>query len=272
MTAVAFETALPALDPHAKVRLTFPRVVRSELIKLRSLRAVTRAAVLMAVCSLALGALVGLTLQGDPATMSPHVATLLGLPAVQIVVQTVALIMGVLFATVDYTSGAIRPALAVVPRRWSLLLAKLAAAALALVPAVALSAFGGLAVTAGFASAGGYAIVVDGSDLAAAAGLTAYGVVLGLIGFLLGFATRSAVAGIGVGIGFTFILPMLMALQSGRPLVAQLMTLLPEYASRGFFRDLDATAAGLTGDAAIVLAWLAAGTLVTGLLFSRRDA
>ncbi|MDR1512720.1 MAG: hypothetical protein LBS56_04430, partial [Propionibacteriaceae bacterium] len=102
-------------------------------------------------------------------------------------------------------------------------------------------------------------------------GLTLFGVVIGLIGFLIAFAARSVVAGIGFGLGLTTVLPMLAALGKSVPLVATLGDLLPTQAARQMFMAVPGHG-GFAGGLGIALIWIVAGLNVTAVLFGRKDA
>jgi ABC-2 type transport system permease protein len=262
--------ALPALDPHQPARLTFPHLVHSELIKVRSLRASWWCALIMAAAGLGLAGLIALTARAEGNADVPTLATNMTTTATMMIIQPVALIMGCLFASIEYGSGAIRTSLAAAPRRWQLLTAKTAAIAAAL--AVAALATVAVAFVAMFAlmRARGFAVVCGGHDVARLAGLVGYGIVLGLIGFLLGFLTRSAVGGIGIGLGLTLVLPMIVTLGSSQAWVARIGDALPEAAARQFFQA--DSQADLVAGLVTVAVWLAAGFIATGVLFQRRDA
>ncbi|MDR1808511.1 MAG: ABC transporter permease [Propionibacteriaceae bacterium] len=271
MTVLA--PALPVLDPHAHARVTFPRLVRSELIKLRSLRATAWSGLILVLGCAGLALLVAVTTRDEGNTDAPGLALDQTTTVVHLLAPLVAVVMGVLFASVEYTSGAIRPTLAVTPRRWGVLGAKTVAAAAVLAVTSALTAGLTFAIFYGLYHARGFAVTLTAETAGRLGGLAFYGVVLGLIGFLLGFATRSAVAGIGTGLGVVFLLPILMTLASGRPLTDWLGAILPESAARQTWDwYLTPAPGGAWGGVGIALAWLAAGFLVTGVLFTRRDA
>ena len=267
-------TASTALEPvaarGATVRVTFPRLVRSELIKLRSLRAILGGAALLVACTVGLAGLVGLTARSEGNGAVSDLATTMTLVTGQLIVQTLAVILGCLAATIEYSSGSIRVTLTAAPRRWSLLGAKTVAVALVLAVVVTLAV--GLAFVTLFAIflRRGFGVVVGPPDVTALAGLVGYGVILGLLGFLLGFVTRSVVGGIGASLGLTLILPLLMGAGSGQAWVRQLLTIMPEHAAHRLF--VGHGAADVGSGLAIALAWLAVGFIVTGVLFARRDA
>jgi ABC-2 type transport system permease protein len=263
------QAALPALELSA-ARLTFCRLVCSELIKLWSLRAILGSALTLVGCSVGLAGLVASAVQSEGNTDAPGLATALTVTTSQLVVQTLTVILGCLSVSIEYSSGAIRSSLTAAPRRWSLLGAKTVAAALVLALALALAVGLGFATMFGIFRLRGFGVVCAAADLGTLVGLVGYGVILGLFGFLFGFLTRSAVGGIGAGLGLTLILPLLLALASGRRWVDRLAAALPEQAAH---RLVSADGSSdLAGGLAVALVWLAAAFIVTGVLFQRRDA
>jgi ABC-2 type transport system permease protein len=265
-------TGAAGLDYRGRLGLTLPRLVRSELIKLRSVKSTTWAIVVLWGCVAALAALVAATAHTDGNENAPNLAADMTLAAASLVLQPVAVIMGVLFATADYTSGAIRQTLAVAPNRWAVLTAKsLAAVAVLLVSATAAVGLG-FAIEFGLMRARGFPVVVSAAAGRDLLGLALYGVVLGMVGFFAGFVTRSAVAGIGIGLGATLILPILVTLGDSVEAVRLVGGFLPEHLARQMWAAQDPDLGGFAGGLGLSLVWLAALFLATGVVFDQRDA
>jgi len=197
-------------------RTTLPRVVRSEWIKLRSLRSTWIMLGGLVVSIVAFGLISAAVATGSVSTQgggpafagaSPVDTVLTGANFGIIIVA----VMGVLVGAREYSSGLIRTSIAVVPRRWPVLLGKVITFLALLVPAVLVSVlvsfFAGTAIltSAGVASTTWSAAGVAGAVL----GTMGYLVGIGVIGLCLGILLRSVGAGLGVLIGGILFLPTL---------------------------------------------------------------
>jgi hypothetical protein len=189
-----------------RLRVTVPRVIRSEWIKFWSLRstAVTLAVavlVFVGIGLLAASMSASGQLDGDgPA--SPVDLSLAGTSFAQLVLGT----LGVLVMAGEYSTGMIRSSLAAVPGRLAVLGGK----------AVVFAGvtFGLMLVSAFAAFLGGQAIIGDtGASLAdpgvvrAVVGSAAYLTGAGLLGLALGALLRSVPAAISTYFGAMFLLP-----------------------------------------------------------------
>jgi ABC-type transport system involved in multi-copper enzyme maturation permease subunit len=218
-TAVTQELGVrtsPTREGRPAPRTSLARVVRSEWIKLRSLRSTWVMLASLAVSTVAFGLISAsvatgtvTTPGGDPAfgASSPVDTVLTGANFGILIVA----VMGVLVGAREYSSGLIRTSIAVVPRRWPVLVGKLVTFLAMLVPTVLVSVlvsfFAGTAIlTAGGAmtttwSAAGVAGAVLGT--------IGYLVGIGVIGLCLGVLLRSVGGGLGVVIGGILFLPTL---------------------------------------------------------------
>jgi ABC-type transport system involved in multi-copper enzyme maturation permease subunit len=196
-------------------RTTLARVVHSEWIKLRSLRSTWIMLGALAAAIVAFGLIAAqvatgsVTTNGGPAldVASPVNTVLTGANFGIIVVA----VMGVLVGAREYSSGLIRTTIAIVPRRWPVLVGKLVTFLALLIPSVLLSVliafFAGTAIltAAGVTSTTWSAAGVAGAVL----GTIGYVVGIGVIGLCLGIVLRSVGAGLGVLIGGILFLPTL---------------------------------------------------------------
>ena len=204
---VAFTSSLPV------GRVTQSRVVRSEWVKLFSLRSswITLA---LGVASMAgIGILAGFVTNanwshmrpGRIASFDPVGSSLAGVNFAQLAVG----VLGVLFISGEYGTGMIRSTLAAVPRRLPVLWAKLAVyvgVVLVLMEFAAfIGFFGGQAALAGH----GTSISAPGA-LRAVVGTGLYLAVVALIGTALGFLIRSTAGGIAALVGILLVLPGVM--------------------------------------------------------------
>jgi ABC-2 type transport system permease protein len=179
--------AVPTAGP-----LTPGGVIRSEWIKLRSVRST---AVVLALSAVLIAFVPLVTARPgynpiDQSLFGVHFATL-----------TVS-VLGVLVITGEYATGMILATFCAVPRRLPVLWAK-AAVFGAVVFAVSLAG-ALLAVAAGQARYGGASLASAGA-VRAVAGTALFLTVMGLLGLGFGFWTRNTAAGITAVIAFTFI-------------------------------------------------------------------
>lgn len=215
-TAPAPVPASPARRPEGPApRLTFGGVLRSERIKLSSLRSIRITLLITALLGLGLSALIALAWSSEVMGSGAAAADSAGLQAYLLIVSTftapfLALVFGVLgvFAiSSEYSSGMILSTLTAVPTRTPVFVAKaLVTAVIAAVTALLL-VLGGLAVAVAFlpdaASELGSAAVVSG-----ALGTVAYLVLITLLAFGVAGLLRSTAGGIAVAAGITFVLPI----------------------------------------------------------------
>ncbi len=253
-------------------RVTFGRVVRSEWIKLRSLRSTLLAAGCAALAMVGIGALLAADTASDWTTMPATERAAVDGTDVALagfyLAQLAAGVLGVLAVTGEYASGTIRATLAAVPRRAPVLWAKVGvlaalAAPVALVASLAafLLAQALLAdhLTFGLGDPGAARAVV-GCAVALAA--------IAVLGAAMGFLVRSTAAALGILVGVLVIptvvvvAPEVTAYLPGRALQALVLARpTPE-------AQLLSPEAG----AAVAAAWIALALAGAALVLARRDA
>ena len=279
-------TSAPTLDrPPATIedrrtrprgRVTQARVVRSEWIKLYSLRSTRYALLATAVLTVGLGLIASaITVSRwstmslvDKATFDPLNTSLLG---VRFGVLAIG-VLGVLLITGEYTTGMIRSTMTAVPTRLPVLWAKTGVYGLvALVitlPVAVIAFFAGQAILSGqhieiaFSHAG-VPVAVRG-----AAG---YLTLVGLFAMGLGAILRNTAAGIAAFAGIMFVIPPLIAILPSS-IADSITPYLPSNAGQammqiGHHANTLSPGAGLAVLAAYVVAVIAAGAL----LLKRRD-
>jgi hypothetical protein len=195
-----------------RLRVSLPRVIRSEWIKFWSLRSSLITLAAAAVVFVGIGLLAASVAgrggfgQGGPGGPGGQIdPTGLSLAASN-VVQLIFGTLGVLFMATEYTTGMIRSTLAAVPQRLPMLLAKIA---------VFVGVVGVLSEVVSFvAFLGGQAIIGSGgaslSDpgvLRAVIGTGAYLTGAGLLGLALGALLRSTAAAVSTLFAVMFLLP-----------------------------------------------------------------
>jgi ABC-2 type transport system permease protein len=197
------------------VRVTLPRVVRSEWTKLRSVRSTRWALIVAVLFTIGIAAIAcavvshhwpHMTAQ-DRADFHPLEVNFAGVQLAQLAIG----VLGVLVITAEYSTGMIRASMTAVPKRLPVLWAKAlvyGATTLALMIPAALIAFvvgqgifAGRHIDIGFSDPG-VARAVIGAGL--------YLTVVGLFGLGLGAIVRNTAGGIAAFAGIMFVLPPLM--------------------------------------------------------------
>ncbi len=274
-TTTAGAPATTTAAPREGERVTFLRAVRSEWIKLISLRSswITFAAAVVAIVGL--GALVSYVTNTHWAHMRPQeqahfdpvARSLGGVDLAQLAIG----VLGVLVVTGEYATGMIRSSLMAVPRRLPVLGAKLAVFSICTFVLALPSAF--LAFLLGQQLLG-----VHGTTLSAAhvlrsvIGVALYLTVVGALAVGLGFLLRSTAGGIATLVGLLLVLPGIARLlpDTWQPHV---LPYLPSNAGAGVYsvQPEPGMLSTWTGFA-VFCAW-AVGLLVLGaVVLQRRDA
>lgn len=194
--------------PHAPaVHLTFPRVVRSEAIKLFTLRSTWWSIIVAAALSIGISVLMAIA-SADFGTDFPAVS------AIVMPMQFTMLVAGILGAIVvagEYSTGMIRSTLTAVPRRGVVLAAKALVVAVFLAVATAIIFVVAVVVTAPLLAA-----PIAWDDPALSVIPLSYGVlsmvVFGLIGVSFGFLLRNGAGAIAATVGVLFVAPIVVQL------------------------------------------------------------
>ncbi|WP_417562681.1 ABC transporter permease [Microbacterium sp.] len=203
---------VPSTRPAASdgVRLTFARLLRSETIKLLTLRSTWWSIIVVAVLSIGMSALIaaaiGSSAQGDASASIPM--------AVIAPIQFTMLLAGALGAiaiTGEYSTGMIRSTLTAEPRRGGVLLSK----------AIVVTVLLGLVSLIVFALALiPVSLILNAAPFAAGVGETVQPIlyaalsmaVFAVIGLAFGFILRNGPGAIAATVGLLFVLPIVGAI------------------------------------------------------------
>lgn len=254
-------------SPH---RLTFPRALRSEWIKLTTLRSTwwsigITAALTIGLTTLLVQAMGAVSLGGVQAAVSSVQFTML-----------LAGILGVIAVTGEYSTGMIRSTLAANPVRGSVLAAKAGVVAtLMFAASFIINLVATLVVSPIVAGRGHPVLWLDLAEtwvpmLAAAFSMA----VFALIGVSFGFVLRSGAGAIAATVGLLFVLPIVASMFNTDvlPWVGEIGAYLPLWASQSLI--LPSSTWGLEWQVALLtlLAWAAAGLLSAWTVLRTRDA
>lgn len=258
--------------PSPSRRRTFPRTLRSEWIKLATLRSTWWAIGITAVLTVGIALLVAQAMNApgfEPiqAVVSPLQFTML-----------LAGVLGAISVTGEYTTGMIRSTLAAVPARGAVLAAKaIVVAALMFVSSLATFFAAALAVTP----------ILDGRDiplswsepgdtllpiLAASVSMA----VFALIGVAFGFLIRSGAGAIAATVGLLFVLPIILNIFSmtgeGWEWIQDVANHLPMSAASAAILEQDGAAVSASEGYLTLAAWVAALMLPAWAVVRTRDA
>ncbi|MDQ0892560.1 ABC transporter permease subunit [Agromyces ramosus] len=283
MTTLTPPVARPA--QRATTALNFPGVLRSEWIKLRSLRSTIWSYVILVVLALGMALLMSLSFisgGGPAAEMGP--AGLSSEAQAGLLVQAstfgaffgqlVVAVLGVLVITGEYSTGMIRSTLAAVPTRLPALAAKAMVLFAVTFVMATISAVGAFFVaSAVFADSDITASLLDADVILPILGSALY---LGLVAlFALGVGTmlRSSAGGIATVVGVLLVLPLVLQMIPAE-WVADVLPYVLSTAGVGMFSDTSAAAdaPSFWENLLIVLAWVGASIAGATVLLKRRDA
>lgn len=278
MTAMVSKPALERAVLPDSVRVTLPRVVRSEWSKFWSLRSSYYALGGMVLAMVGFGALFSAVTASQYPKMTHQQQLLLDPAQLSLrgyfIAQLVVGVFGVLVVTGEYGTGMIRSSLAAAPRRWPVLVGKaIVFAAVALI-ATEIAAFAAFFVGQAFLDSQhiGTTPAADGV-LRSVVGTGLYLTVVGLIGTGIGFALRSTAGAMATLFGLLLVLPVL-----GEALPSdwgdKINPYLPTNAGQQLLAVHPAAGAALSpwGGFAVFCGYALAALLLGGYLLRRRDA
>jgi ABC-2 type transport system permease protein len=205
--------ATAVATPSRTDGVTFGRVLRSEWLKLVTVRSTfwTTAVALLLAGGLAL--LLGVALRPDRTGGGGGLALVgatVGLSFVALVVG----VLGVLAIGGEYATLQIRSSYTAVPRRWPALVAKaLVVGAWSFVLGLVVT-FGSFGVLAGFFGAKGIAVSMTGGTVGALVGGAGYLAIIGMFAVGLGALVRASAAGITILTALLFVAPIIVAIFS----------------------------------------------------------
>ena len=263
---------------HEAYRLSFGRVLRSEWIKLRSLRGTWVGLLATLVVMIGIGAIASAVSTGDVSTPNgggpPRGTGALDITLVGANFGVLLLgVIGCLAGAREYGSRMITATVAAVPRRWQVVASKATVLAAVVLPVSLVGVFGAFVTGMAIRSAGGSTTLGVGDDgvLRVLVGTGVYLTVLALIGFALGVLFRSAAASIGTLVGAVLILPGIAAALLPDSW-QEILKFLPTNAAASFTTltppsgDLSATQGAI-----VLAAWLVAALGAATVAIRRRD-
>ena len=270
------ELRMPSAAPASPVR--FGGILRSEMIKLRSLRSTVWSYAILVLVSFGLAALMAGTIASNLDGAIPadgQTAIVMQVSSFPVAMgQLVAAVLGVLFIAGEYGTGMIRSTLTAVPRRLPVLWAK----SLVLFVTTFLV---GLVSTVGAYLIGSF--LLAGSDIAvpltdpdvlrAVVGGALYLALIAVFSLGVGTVVRSSAGGIAVVLGIILILPTVLQLIPADWAANMIPYLLSDAGLGAIGIESD-----VPGDLVpwqqllVVLGWVGASLTAGAILMKRRDA
>ncbi|MEP7088833.1 MAG: ABC transporter permease [Nocardioidaceae bacterium] len=274
MSSTLAPTRADGHPPQAsdRERVTLVRVVRSEWIKLRTLRS-SWVTLLSAVLALVvLGAVIGYNTGRHFAGLAPEDSAASGPLQGYYLGQLLMGVLGVLLVSGEYSTGMVRSTFAAVPRRLTVLIAKALVFGVVATIAMVASTFAAFFVSQAFLSHYGHpSSLGDPGVLRAVIGTGVYLALIGLLGGAIGWIVRSTPGGIATLVGLLLVVPVLLQVLPGS-WAADAAKYLPSEAGASFVMSvrLPATLAPWTG-LGVLLGWVAIAFAAAAVLLRRRD-
>lgn len=265
---------VPGAHAVRDIEVTQTRVVRSEWIKLRSLRStgwtLAASAALTVGTGAVLSAIAAAHHTARPTSIDPVRLSLFGI----YLAQLAAGLVGVLAATSEYATGTIRTTLTAVPRRLAVLWAKLGVIAVVVVVAsevTLLVTF--LACQAILSGQHASVSLADPAVLRAVTGSGLYLAAVGVLGLALGFLIRNTAAAAGIMFGVILVLPEVLSAALPASLARDILPYLPSDAGQAIMQTgpVPDTMAPWTG-LALFAGYVAVVVMTAALVLRRRDA
>lgn len=207
----------PTATPPTGIGLGFGRLVRSEWIKLRSIRSTVWCYAILVVVTIGMAVLLGSAVHGAGDTQDAANGTLVSINTASVSLTALVVgVLGVLIITGEYGTGQIRSTFTADPGRTGAVLAKAVVLALATFVVSAVSMWIGVLVSTGLQAANGvHADLGDPAVFLPVLGASVYVTLLALLAFGIGLLVRSSAGGIAITLGILLVLPVIVQAIAG---------------------------------------------------------
>lgn len=209
----------PTSTMPSGVHLSFGRLVRSEWIKLRSIRSTWWCYAILVLVTIGMAALLGnfVTDIGSGAPQDAENGQLVSINTAGVTLSALVVgVLGVLIVTGEYGTGQIRSTFTADPRRTGVVLAKATVLAVTTFVVSAVATWIGVALSAWLqASNGVEADLADPGVFLPILGSSVYVTMLALLAYGIGLIVRSSAGGIAITLGILLVLPVVLAIVGG---------------------------------------------------------
>lgn len=283
MSATLTAPETPVVVPEAG-RVTFPRLLRAEWIKFVTVRSTWWSLALVAAVSVGLSLLQALALSTYASEDGhPTAAAEINATAVMVIVyatvltQLLAVIIGAITVTGEYSTGMIRSTLTAAPGRIGAALAKALVVAVALfVFSLIVFAIAGL-LTAPMLPHGGLDLSHPDSSVMPLLGAALYLAMIGVLGVGLGFIIRNGPGALATGVSLVFVAPIIAMFFPAEAEFAWLQDAaghFPANAGQSLFMGAPTSGVPLEFWPALitVIAWGVAAVIAGAVVLKSRDA
>ena len=283
---------MTTIAPTQLSGVTFGGILRSEWIKLMSLRSTIWCYAILVFLTLGLSALFGSTISIEGASLDHDSQQAFAIQAATLSVgmsQLVVAVLGALVITGEYGTGMIRSTLTAVPSRLPALFGKIVVFGLVTfvisLVAIVLSALLSAPLLAGNGIDVDFG---DGAYWAALVGAAGFLALTGIFATAIGTIVRNSAGAIAIVLGFVLVLPTVVevfALITKSEWVANLGTFLPSNAGARMYAYVSESAAAANPmlgldrvvlepwqGALVLVAWVVALLALASVLLKRRDA
>lgn len=280
----------PLTRMSGSTRLSFPHLVRSEWIKLRSIRSTFWCYAILVVLTIGMAALVGANTNSGGQDLPTDIAngTVVNVNTVGVLLSSLVVgVLGVLIITGEYGTGQVRSTFTADPRRTGVILAKATVLALTTFVVSAVATWIGVLISLPLLAGNGVEPEIgDPSVFLPILGSSVFLTLLALLAYGIGLLVRSSAGGIAITLGILLVLPVVLGLMAGLMKVdwpMDIMSFLPDSAGGQLYAysyDGASAAATATNGGIKLNGWggfgvLAAEVLVIGglalTLARRRD-
>ena len=275
----------PARPAASGSGLSFAGIIRSEWIKLRSLRSTVWCYAIIVVITVGMGVLLASTFSSGGFGTAGGVQLAVQVATISLSLSVlVASVLGALVITGEYGTGMIRSTFTAVPRRIPALLAKAIVFGLSTFVVGLVSLLATAAATLPILAANGVDVEIGAEFLLPLVGGAGYLALMGVMSLAIGAIIRSSAGGIASSLGLILVVPTIVGifgLITQTPWLIDAANYLPSNAGSFMYSvpvggGVDPLTGATTLDPAIgflvVAAWVAALLVLSAVLVKRRDS
>lgn len=276
MTTTTANTSAPHVHRVQTGHVTFGHLIRSEWIKLRSLRSTVWCLAIIFVVTIGMGLLMSIT--ATSSSMAGHLPKGFGLQVAvfgTVFSQLVAAVLGALIITGEYSTGMIRSTLVAAPHRLPVLWAKAIVFGATLFVVGFVGMLLTVAVTTPILTSHHAAVDLGNSESwRMLAGAAVYLVIIGLLALGLGTIIRNSAGAIAAILGLLLIVPTVLSMI---PVdwTRETTKYLPSSAGTAMYMGGSPTGSGSLEPwqgLLVLIAWVAVFFVVAALMLKKRDA